>query len=104
MLASVPSNVIFYDPCSLHIKSSTPASVFGVLYLVVLNCLEDSDTLETSLWEVGAFNHNFANIVVKIGSGKNHQWICTKSRGLGGVLMKDICMVLKHLAREEIKQ
>ena len=85
-----PLSVIFYDPCSLHIKYATAASVFRVLYLVVLNYLEYRGTPspETSLWEMRAFNHHFANIILKIGSGGNQQWICTKPRGWVGFFME----------------
>lgn len=76
MLVSVPYSIILRDPCSLHIQSSTPVSILGILYVVILNCLECRGTLVT--W--GAFTIIILQIIVKIGSGKNHQWI----QNLGG--------------------
>lgn len=69
------NSVIFHDPHSLHIKSSTSVSVLGVLYFLLLNCLGCSGTL--MIWGT---SKTFCNYYSK-DQIRQESLIETKSRG-----------------------
>lgn len=81
ILSLINTNSILCDPCRLSIQLSTPTSDLGDPYLV--GC-------RGALGPGAHYSHHFVHITVKIGSGKNHQWLLTL--GVGGILVKSwIC-------------